>query len=99
LVAGDGRPVVGPISFSAAAGAAVGLWGANGVGKSTVLNAIAGVARRATDNLHPPTVALLIEVLAAERGRRAVLLVSHERRFLDAACSRVLTVNAWQGGE
>jgi ATPase subunit of ABC transporter with duplicated ATPase domains len=41
----------------------------------------------------------LIEILAAERGRRAVLLVSHERHFLDAACSRVLTVEARQGGE
>ena len=48
-----------------------------------------------TNNLDPRTEALLIEILAAERGRRAVLLVSHERRFLDAACSRVLTVKAW----
>ena len=179
LVAGYGRPVVGPLSFSVAAGEVVGLWGANGIGKSTVLNAIGrgarvfgGSVRRApgltlayqeqqpvrlpvmpltgidimraagashreappglatiasqridalsggqyqllcvwavlgsamdlvlldepTNNLDPPTEALLIEILAAERGRRAVLLVSHERRFLDAACSRVLTVKAW----
>jgi ATPase subunit of ABC transporter with duplicated ATPase domains len=40
----------------------------------------------------------LIEILAAERGRRAALLVSHERCFLDAACSRVLAVEAWRGG-
>jgi zinc transport system ATP-binding protein len=183
LVAGYSRPVVGPISFSVAAGDVVGLWGANGVGKSTVLNAIGrgarvfgGSVQRAprltlayqeqqpvrlpvmpltgrdivraagaehreapsalaaisnrridalsggqyqllclwaalgstmdlvlldepTNNLDPPTEALLIEILTAERGRRAVLLVSHERRFLDAACSRVLTVKAWQGGE
>jgi zinc transport system ATP-binding protein len=182
LVAGYSRPVVGPLSFSVAAGEVVGLWGANGTGKSTVLNAIGhgarvfgGSVRRApgltlayqeqqpvrlpvmpltgrdimraagaehreapaalaaisagridalsggqyqllcvwaalgsamdlvlldepTNNLDPPTETFLIEILAAERGRRAVLLVSHERRFLDAACSRVLTVNAWQGG-
>jgi zinc transport system ATP-binding protein len=50
-----------------------------------------------TNNLDPRTEALLIEILAAERGHRAVLLVSHEQRFLDAACSRVLTVEPWQG--
>ncbi len=181
LVAGYGRPVVGPLSFTIASGEVVGLWGANGTGKSTVLNAIArgarvfgGAIERApgltlayqeqqpvrlsvmpltghdimraagtdhrgapralkaiidrridtlsggqyqvlcvwaalgsavdlvlldepTNNLDPPTEALLIEILAAERGRRAVLLVSHGRRFLDAACSRVLTVEAWIG--
>jgi len=182
-VAGYGRPVVGPLSFTVDSGEVVGLWGANGTGKSTVLNAIGrgarvfgGFVRRAsgltlayqeqhpvrlpvmpltgrdimraagaehceappalaaisdgridalsggqyqllcvwaalgsamdlvlldepTNNLDPPTEALLIEILAAERGRRAVLLVSHERRFLDAACSRVLTVKAWQGSK
>lgn len=45
-----------------------------------------------TNNLDPGAEALLIEILAAQRGRRAVLLVSHERRFLDAACTRVLTI-------
>ncbi len=183
LVAGYSRPVVGPLSFSVASGEVVGLWGANGIGKSTVLNAIGRGARvfdgsverapgltlayqeqqparlpvmpltgrdivraagadqrkappaleeilnrridalsggqyqllcvwaalgstmdlvlldEPTNNLDPPTEGLLIEILAAERGHRAVLLVSHERRFLDAACSRVLTVEAWQGGE
>ena len=183
LVAGYSRPVVGPLSFAVDSGEVVGLWGANGTGKSTVLNAIGhgarlfeGFVERApgltlayqeqrpvrlpvmpltgrdimraagaenreappalaaisdgridalsggqyqllcvwavlgsatdlvlldepTNNLDPPTETLLIEMLAAERGRRAVLLVSHERRFLDAACSRVLTVTAWQGSE
>jgi zinc transport system ATP-binding protein len=183
LVAGYSRPVVGPLSFTVDSGEVVGLWGDNGTGKSTVLNAIGrgarvfdGSVQRApgltlayqeqhpvrlpvmpltgrdimraagaedreapsalvaisnrridalsggqyqllcvwaalgsamdlvlldepTNNIDPPTEALLIEILAAERGRRAVLLVSHERRFLDAACSRVLTVEAWQGGE
>ncbi len=183
LVAGYSRAVVGPLSFAVETGEVVGLCGANGTGKSTVLNAIgrgarvfdgsverapgltlayqeqqpvrlpvmpltgrdiiraAGSERRhappaleailnrridalsggqyqllcvwaalgsgtdlvmldePTNNLDPPTEVLLIEILAAERGRRAVLLVSHERHFLDAACSRVLTVEAWQGGE
>ena len=182
LVAGYTRPVVGPLSFTVLAGEVVGLWGANGTGKSTVLNAIGrgarvfgGSVRRApgltlayqeqqpvrlpvmpltgsdimraagadqreapaalaaianrridalsggqyqllciwaalgsatdlvlldepTNNLDPPTEALLIDILAAERGRRAVLLVSHERRFLDAVCSRVLSVATWHGG-
>lgn len=182
LVAGYSRPVVGPLSFTVESGEVVGLWGANGTGKSTILNAIgrgarlfdgfverapeltlayqeqqpvrlpvmpltggdimraAGVECREapptlaailnrridalsggqyqllcvwaalgsatdlvlldepTNNLDPPTEALLIDILAAERGRRAVLLVSHERRFLDAVCSRVLSVAAWHGG-
>lgn len=181
LVAGYRRPVVGPVSFSVAAGEVVGLWGANGTGKSTILNAIGHGARvfdgriarapgltvaiqeqqpvrlpvmpltgrdvvraagaehsevptaldalldrridalsggqyqllcvwaalgstmdlvlldEPTNNLDPRTEALLAEILAAERGRRAVLLVSHERRFLDAVCSRVLAVDPRQG--
>jgi zinc transport system ATP-binding protein len=176
LVTGYNKPVVGPISFSVAPGEVIGLWGANGVGKSTVLNAIgrgahvfqgtverapgltlayqeqrpvrlpvmpltgrdilhtAGTTRQAppealrpllnkridalsggqyqllcvwaalgsamdlvlldepTNNLDPDSEALLLEILASERGQRAVLLVSHERGLLDAACSRVLTV-------
>ena len=45
LVAGYSRPVVGPFSFSVAFGEVVGLWGANGTGMSTVLNAIGHGAR------------------------------------------------------
>jgi zinc transport system ATP-binding protein len=173
---------VGPLSFTVESGEVVGLWGANGTGKSTVLNAIGrgarmfdGFVERApgltlayqeqqpvrlpvmpltggdimraagaehreapptlaailnrridalsggqyqllcvwaalgsatdlvlldepTNNLDPPTEALLIDILAAKRGRRAVLLVSHERRFLDAVCSQVLSVATWNGG-
>jgi zinc transport system ATP-binding protein len=51
-----------------------------------------------TNNLDPRTEALLTEILAEQRGRRAALLVSHERSFLETACSRVLEVNAWEGG-
>ncbi len=46
-----------------------------------------------TNNLDPQGERLLAEILRAEQGKRAVLLVSHERRFLDAACSRVLEVD------
>jgi ATPase subunit of ABC transporter with duplicated ATPase domains len=182
LIAGYGRPVVGPVSFTVGPGEVVGLAGANGIGKSTVLNAIARGARifagrverapglslayqeqrpvrlpampltgrellraagaehaapppalaanldrridtlsggqyqllcvwaalgsdrdlvlldEPTNNLDPPTEALLGTLLAELRGHRAVLLVSHERRFLDDACSRVVEVEAWQGG-
>ncbi len=178
LVAGYKSPVIGPLSFSVRAGEVVGLWGANGTGKSTLLKAIArgarifaGSVQRApgltlayqeqvpvrlpvmpvtgrdivraagadhrsppaalaaildrridalsggqyqllcvwaaigsamdlvlldepTNNLDPGTETLLTEILAGERGRRAVLLVSHERDFLGAACSRVLCVDA-----
>jgi ATPase subunit of ABC transporter with duplicated ATPase domains len=43
-----------------------------------------------TNNLDPTGQAELARVLESEQGRRAVLLVSHERDFLDAACSRVV---------
>jgi ATPase subunit of ABC transporter with duplicated ATPase domains len=45
-----------------------------------------------TNNLDPEHEALLVEILADQRGRRAVLLVSHEPGFLEAACSRVLEI-------
>ena len=45
LVAGYSRPVVGPLSFTVGSGEVVGLWGTNGTGKSTVLNAIGRSAR------------------------------------------------------
>jgi ATPase subunit of ABC transporter with duplicated ATPase domains len=186
LVAGYGRPVVGPVSLDIFPGEVVGLWGANGCGKSTLLNAIAdradllaghivrmpglviayqaqqpvrlpsmpvtgrellrfagaslqdmpaaleavsrrridrlsggqyqllcvwaAIAGRAdlilldepTNNLDPAREALLTEMLIQIRPvrpdassaqpwpDRSVLLVSHERRFLDGACSRVI---------
>ena len=45
LVAGYGKPVVGPVSFSLGRGEIVGLSGANGTGKTTLLNAVIGMAR------------------------------------------------------
>jgi zinc transport system ATP-binding protein len=45
LEAGYTGPVVGPVSFAVSAGEVVGLWGANGTGKSTLLNAISNGAR------------------------------------------------------
>lgn len=187
LVAGYGRPVVGPISLEILPGEVVGLWGANGCGKSTLLNAIADradvlagrIVRRPglvlayqeqqpvrlptmpvtgrellgyagasleglpadlqpalrqrldrlsggqyqllcvwaalagpadlilldepTNNLDPEREALLTAMLnrlgQTTRGHaggriagRGVLLVSHERRFLDGACTRVVQI-------
>lgn len=43
-----------------------------------------------TNNLDPAGQAELARVLKSEQGRRAVLLVSHERDFLDVACNRVV---------
>jgi len=45
LVAGYSEPVVGPLSFEVHRGEIVGLAGANGSGKTTVLAAIIGTAR------------------------------------------------------
>ncbi len=45
LVAGYKGPVVGPVSFTLSRGEIVGLAGANGSGKTTVLSAIIGSAR------------------------------------------------------
>ena len=176
LTAGYARPVVGPVSFSVGRGEVVGLWGANGTGKSTLLNAIGHGARvfagriehapnlsvayqeqvpvrldgmpltgwellryaradrqappahlerlldrrldrlsggqfqllcvwsalatgadlvlldEPTNNLDPASEALLQEILAAEQGLRSVLLVSHEREFLEASCNRVVEI-------
>jgi len=60
--------------------------------------ALAGGARlvlldEPTNNLDPTHAALLGEMLAARRADRAVLLVSHERPFLDAHCTRVLALD------
>ncbi len=43
-----------------------------------------------TNNLDPTHTALLGDILAARAADRAVLLVSHERAFLDAHCTRVM---------
>lgn len=43
-----------------------------------------------TNNLDPEGQHLLSEILQNEQGRRSVLMVSHEREFLQAACSRVI---------
>ncbi|QGU31726.1 ATP-binding cassette domain-containing protein [Thermochromatium tepidum] len=40
LVAGDTRPVIGPVSLQLERGEVLGLWGPNGTGKSTLLKAI-----------------------------------------------------------
>jgi zinc transport system ATP-binding protein len=46
-----------------------------------------------TNNLDPSAESILAQILAAEQGRRSVLMVSHERDFLDRACDRVLDLS------
>lgn len=50
-----------------------------------------------TNNLDPTHMALLAQMLAARAADRAVLLVSHERAFLDAHCTRVLELASSPG--
>lgn len=45
-----------------------------------------------TNNLDPGGEQLLAEVLRSAQGHRAALVVSHERQFLDQACSRILAL-------
>ena len=45
-----------------------------------------------TNNLDPGGEQMLSEMLQSEQGHRAALVVSHERRFLEKACSRILEV-------
>lgn len=174
LRAGYRTPVVGPLSLAIYPGEVLGLWGANGTGKSTLLHAIARGARvfsgriqrkpgltlayqeqhpvrlpampltgldllraagghrtavpepiapllgrrldrlsggqyqlltvwcalaapadlvlldEPTNNLDPEAESLLTRILGSQGGERTVLVVSHERAFLAAACSRVI---------
>lgn len=46
-----------------------------------------------TNNLDPGSERLLTEMLGAEQGHRAAIVVSHERRFLEEACNRVLEIS------
>jgi zinc transport system ATP-binding protein len=179
LVVGYDRPVLGPVSFGVAAGEVVGIWGPNGVGKSTLLKGVAGTARihagrldrsaelslayqgqqpvrlaempfrgreylayldaqhaepparlagwldrrvdrlsggqfqlltvwaclasgadlvlldEPSNNLDPQSMELLTDLLRTPEGHGAVLLVSHEWAFLEAACDRRLEVSPW----
>lgn len=176
LEAGYDHPVVGPLSFSIARGDVVALWGPNGCGKTTAMNAIAGSARifagtvrkapglrvshqqqnplslrdvpmsgrellaltrsdaaalpialqpllghrlselsggqlqmlqvwacltapvdavlldEPTNNVDAAGVELLQRVIAQARDRRAVVLVSHDRRFIEAVGARIVEV-------
>lgn len=45
LVAGYDKPALGPLNFELNEGEVLGLWGSNGVGKSTLLKVVSGEAR------------------------------------------------------
>ena len=174
--AGYEQPVVGPLSFALGVGEVVALWGPNGSGKTTAMNAIGGSARvfsgtirkrpglrvshqqqnplslrdiplsgrelltltgsdagalpsslqplldrrlsdlsggqlqllqvwacltapvdvamldEPTNNVDGEGIALLKQVIARERHRRAILLVSPDRRFVEALGARVVEV-------
>ena len=64
LEAGYERAVVGPLSFTLDVGEIVALWGPNGSGKTTAMNAIGGGAR----------------VFAGEVRKRPALRVSHQHQ-------------------
>ena len=176
LVAGYAEPITAPCSFLLQRGEVVGLHGPNGVGKSTLLNALAGGARihagklerapdlrlrhlpqrplrpseaplsghdllrcMAAESVQPPPrlatkldiridrlsggeyqllclwtclggdadlvlldeptnnldrehTDLAAEEIAAERGRRATVVVSHDADFLQQVCTRIIYV-------
>lgn len=176
LEAGYDRPVVGPLSLTVGSGEIVALWGPNGSGKTTAMNAIAGSAHvfagavrkrvglrvshqqqnplslrdipmsgrellaltggdadalppsmqpllsrrlselsggqlqllqvwacltapvdvamldEPTNNVDAAGIELLQQVIGQKRGGRAVLLVSHDRRFVEALGARIVEV-------
>lgn len=50
-----------------------------------------------TNNLDQDHVRLAAEEIAAARERRATLVVSHDRGFLDAVCTRIIVLSAAHG--
>ncbi|MBE0596371.1 MAG: ATP-binding cassette domain-containing protein [Desulfuromonadales bacterium] len=64
VVAGYGGPVIGPVSLALSPGEMVGLHGANGSGKSTILGAITGA----------------VKIFSGEIWRRSDLKVAHHRQ-------------------
>jgi zinc transport system ATP-binding protein len=49
-----------------------------------------------TNNLDPAHAGLLADMLVARRANRAVLVVSHERAFLEANCTRIIALGPQQ---
>ena len=96
-VVGYARPVVGPLSFALHPGEVVGVWGPNGVGKSTLLRAVAGTARVHAGRLERPAGLSL-----AYQGQRPVRLAEMPFRgreylgYLGAHhCEPPARLNAW----
>lgn len=109
VVAGYAGPVVGPVSFTLAAGEVLGLEGPNGVGKSTLLGAITGTSRCFSGKVHrapgvrvahhrqrpelPPEVPML--------GRELLRLTGAERTPAPALLQPLLDrpLSAFSGGQ
>ncbi|SEQ04564.1 ABC-type Mn2+/Zn2+ transport system, ATPase component [Ectothiorhodospira magna] len=47
-----------------------------------------------TNNLDPATVEALVKLIRQDQAGRTLLVVSHEASFIDAVCSRVVSVSA-----
>ncbi|MBA1146283.1 ATP-binding cassette domain-containing protein [Ectothiorhodospiraceae bacterium WFHF3C12] len=68
----------------------------------TVWSRLAGNARMVcldepTNNLDPQGVVALGELLTEPHPDRGVLLVSHERTFMERVCDRIVEVQSWSG--
>ncbi|NWG32435.1 MAG: ATP-binding cassette domain-containing protein [Rhodocyclaceae bacterium] len=50
-----------------------------------------------TNHLDAGHIATAVEEIAAARARRATLVVSHEREFLEAVCTRIVTLGGAHG--
>ncbi|AHK80392.1 ABC transporter [Ectothiorhodospira haloalkaliphila] len=64
------------------------IWACLGSGAEVVL------LDEPTNNLDPATVEALVNLIRKDQAGRTILVVSHEASFIDAICSRVVSVSA-----
>lgn len=85
LVVGYAAPVLGPLSFALTAGQALGIVGANGCGKTTLLKALYGQARIFGGSLErAPGIALACQLQHPVRLAQAPVSVLDYLRLLEA---------------
>lgn len=85
IVAGHDRPVSPPCSFELARGEVLGLHGANGLGKSTLLGLVTGTARRHAGEWHmAPGLRLRVLPQRPERPAEAPITGRELLRHLNA---------------